>query len=179
MTQGPDPVSAARAAQAPPAVADLAAEWRLGELRTSRTDMGPSVVATYALAVAAASVAVGAVGAVTELRPLVIAAVCGVVLALVALAVAAKTVLTGRRECYAYTNGFVCRANRRLRAVPWSAVSSVEPQPADRPTPLGYKVRLTDGTKVFVPVGTLREEWRVFGDEFWQVASAAGVPIAD
>lgn len=167
------------AVEVPPSVAELAAERRLGELRTSRVDIKPSTLATRALTLAAGSVVVGAIGGATEIRPLVLGGLSGAVVALVAVAVAAKTALTGRRECYVYTNGFACWSKRRLRVVTWSEVSSVMAQPAGNPTPVGYKVMLTDGTKLFVPVGTFREAWKVFGDRFWQVAEQAGVHVSD
>jgi hypothetical protein len=174
-----DPASVGTAGvDVPPSIAGLAAERRLGELRTARTDVEPVKVAACALAVAAASVVVAAIGGATRMRPLLLLGVFGVVVALVALAVAAKTALTGRRQCYVYTNGFVCWSNRRPRVVTWSEVSSVVAQPAGSPTPVGYKVKLTDGTKVFVPVGTLRPAWRAFGDQFWLVAEQAGVQVS-
>jgi hypothetical protein len=90
---------------------------------------------------------------------------------------AVKTALTGRRLCYVYTNGFVCWTNRRPRVITWPEVSSLEAQPAGNPTPGSYKVKLTDGKKFFVPVGTLRPEWQVFGDTFALVAEQAGVNV--
>jgi hypothetical protein len=100
-----------------------------------------------------------------------------VVLALVYLVMAAKTALTGRRLCYVYTNGFVSLSNRRPRVITWPEVASMAAEPAGKPTPGCYRVKLTDGKKVLVPVGTLRPEWEAFGDTFELVARQAGVNI--
>src|SRR5262249_44062022 len=109
----------------PPEIAPLAAQHGLGAYRHGRQVASPGAIARTGLLIGVPAVAVIAAGGALDLGLIVFVGFLGFLTALVVLAYALKTAVTGGDDWYLYDGGLVAVKRRRPRVVPWSAVASV------------------------------------------------------
>jgi hypothetical protein len=173
----------------PPAIATLAAQHGLGAYRNGRTVLRPAAIARSGLAALVVAVAIYALGIAIDVGLVVVVGFFAIVFALTLLAYALKTAITGGDNWYLYDSGLVAVLRRQPRVVAWPEVASVRRKRMGKrarrrgmggitpDTLRGYRLKLRDGSGVFLTSPDLTGPGRRLGNELERLMAAAGIRI--